>query len=124
MSGELACEFYVGHGVNLKGATISIKGTARIDGTMEGTVEAGHLVVGPEGKLTGDIVTQTADIEGCVDQTLSVAKLLTVKASGVIQGSVVYGELQCDQGGRLMGELSTNTSNAAKTDQAVVSITD
>lgn len=124
MSSELDCEFYVGHGVNLKGATISISGTARIDGIMEGTVESGHLIVGPEGELTGDIVTQTADIEGRVDQTLSVAKLLNVKASGVIQGSVVYGELQCEQGGRLMGELSTNIGSTAKTDQTVVSITD
>ena len=124
MSSELDCEFYVGYGVNLKGATISISGTARIDGTMEGTVQSGHLIVGPEGQLTGDIVTETADVEGRIDQTLSVAKLLTVKASGVIAGTVVYGELQCDQGGRLMGELSTNTGSTAKTDQTVVSITD
>ena len=48
-------EFYVGEGVTLSGATISIEGTARIDGTMDGTIKAGHLIVGIEGKLKGDI---------------------------------------------------------------------
>ena len=46
-------EFYVGEGVT--GATISIEGTARIDGTMDGIIKAGHLIVGIEGKLKGDI---------------------------------------------------------------------
>ena len=114
------CEFYVGHGVSLSGATISIAGTAR----MDGTIQAGHLIVGAGGTLKGEITAETADIEGRVEQTLAVAKLLTVKASGLIQGAVVYGELQCDQGGRLIGELSTNTNSVAKADQTVVSISD
>ena len=118
------CEFYVGHGVSLSGATISIAGTARIDGSMDGTIQAGHLIVGAGGTLKGEITAETADIEGRVEQTLAVAKLLTVKASGLIQGAVVYGELQCGQGGRLIGELSTNTNSVAKADQTVVSISD
>ena len=117
-------EFYVGAGVNLSGATISIDGTARIDGRMDGTIKAGHLIVGESGELRGEVVAETAVIEGLAEQTLSVAKLLTIKPSGLVQGTVVYGELQCDQGGRVIGELSTNTNNVAKADQTVVSISD
>ena len=124
MPNQSECEFYVGVGVSLSGATISIDGTARIDGSMDGTIKAGHLIVGVSGTLKGEVVAETADIEGRAEQTLSVAKLLTVKASGLVQGTVVYGELQCDQGGRVIGELSTNTNSVAKADQTVVSISD
>ena len=124
MPNQSECEFYVGVGVNLSGATISIDGTARIDGMMDGTIKAGHLIVGESGELRGEVVAETAVIEGLAEQTLSVAKLLTIKPSGLVQGTVVYGELQCDQGGRVIGELSTNTNNVAKADQTVVSISD
>ena len=124
MPNQNECEFYVGVGVNLSGATISIDGTARIDGMMDGTIKAGHLIVGESGELRGEVVAETAVIEGLAEQTLSVAKLLTIKPSGLVQGTVVYGELQCDQGGRVIGELSTNTNNVAKADQTVVSISD
>ena len=124
MPNQNECEFYVGVGVNLSGATISIDGTARIDGRMDGTIKAGHLIVGESGELRGEVVAETAVIEGLAEQTLSVAKLLTIKPSGLVQGTVVYGELQCDQGGRVIGELSTNTNNVAKADQTVVSISD
>lgn len=124
MSEHDGCEFYVGHGVNLSGATITIAGTARIDGTMDGTIKAGHLIVGAEGKLKGEITTDTAEIQGFVEQTLSVANLLTVKTTGMVNGTVVYGELQCEQGGKLIGELSTNSSSVARADRTVVSISD
>ena len=115
-------EFYVGEGVTLSGATISIEGTARIDGTMDGTIKAGHLIVGIEGKLKGDIAAGTADILGQVEQTLSVSSLLNIKSSGLVQGSVLYGELQCEKGGRIVGEITTNAYDPVET--KVVSIAD
>jgi len=102
-------EFYVGSGVRLEGATISIEGTARIDGEMEGQIRAGHLVVGSGGHLRGSIETGTADIEGRVEQTFVASGKLHVKSTGFIQGSVTYGELQCDAGGRLVGEFLTTS---------------
>ena len=124
MPNQSECEFYVGVGVSLSGATISIDGTARIDGSMDGTIKAGHLIVGESGQLKGEIVAETAVIEGRAEQTLSVAKLLTIKSSGLVQGTVVYGELQCDQGGRVIGELSTNTNVVDTAGHTVVSLSD
>ena len=124
MPNQSECEFYVGVGVSLSGATISIDGTARIDGSMDGTIKAGHLIVGESGQLKGEIVAETAVIEGRAEQTLSVAKLLTIKSSGLVQGTVVKGELQCYKGGRVIGVLSTNTNVVDTAGHTVVSLSD
>ena len=53
-------EFYVGEGTHLEGASLSIKGTARIDGKIVGKVSVKHLIVGPNGVVQGDISGETA----------------------------------------------------------------
>ena len=49
MSDKDSYEFYVGKGTVLQGASLEISGTAKIDGTIVGTVGVNHLIVGPTG---------------------------------------------------------------------------
>ena len=44
-------EFYVGKGTVLQGASLEISGTAKIDGTIVGTVGVNRLIVGPTGEV-------------------------------------------------------------------------
>ncbi len=101
-------EFYVGPATNLEGATLAIDGTARIDGKIIGKVAVKHLIVGPEGWVQGDISGETANIEGTVEDSLTLSGKLTVFASGRIRGTVKYGSLECHEGAKLVGEFSTD----------------
>ena len=101
-------EFYVGTATHLEGASLSIDGTARIDGKIVGKVAVKHLIVGPGGVVQGDISGETAKVEGTVEDSLTLTGKLTVCSSGRIRGKIQYGSLETMEGAKLVGEISTD----------------
>ena len=114
-------EFYVGEGTHLEGASLSIKGTARIDGKIVGKVSVKHLIVGPNGVVQGDISGETATVEGIVEDTLTLTGKLTVCSSGKIRGKIHYGSLETIEGAKLVGEISTDWGSDVVENKKVVS---
>ncbi len=101
-------EFYVGAATHLEGASLAIEGTARIDGKIVGKVAVKHLIVGPGGVVEGDISGETAEIEGTVEDSLTLTGKLTVRSSGRIRGKIQYGSIETMEGAKLIGEISTD----------------
>lgn len=72
----------------LKG-TIQSEGDFRIEGILEGDLTTtGRVVLGPEGKITGRVKCEHADIEGSVEGYLEVQKSLTLKEKASVIGEV------------------------------------
>ena len=101
-------EFYVGSESILEGAALEINGTARIDGTLIGKVKVKHLIVGKPARVQGDIQSETADIEGTVEDSIEVEEKLTIRKTGRVRGKISYGSLETEEGAKLIGEVSTN----------------
>ena len=101
-------EFYVGSESILEGAALEINGTARIAGTLIGKVKVKHLIVGKPARVQGDIQSETADIEGTVEDSIEVAEKLTIRQTGRVRGKISYGSLETEEGAKLIGEVSTN----------------
>ena len=101
-------EFYVGSESILEGAALEINGTARIDGTLSGKVKVKHLIVGKPARVQGDIQSETADIEGTVEDSIEVEEKLTIRQTGRVRGKISYGSLETEEGAKLIGEVSTN----------------
>ncbi len=71
----------------------------RFDGHLEGNITCGgKLVIGPGGKVTGDIICKNIDIEGYFRGRIEVEELLSVKASAQITGEVITGKLAVEPG--------------------------
>ena len=100
-------EFYVGSESILEGAALEINGTARIDGTLIGKVKVKHLIVGKPARVQGDIQSETADIEGTVEDSIEVDGKLTIRQTGRVRGKISYGSLETEEGAKLIGEVST-----------------
>ena len=100
-------EFYVGSESILEGAALEINGTARIDGTLIGKVKVKHLIVGKPARVQGDIQSETADIEGTVEDSIEVEEKLTRRKTGRVRGKISYGSLETEEGAKLIGEVST-----------------
>ena len=100
-------EFYVGSESILEGAALEINGTARIDGTLIGKVKVKHLIVGKPARVKGDIQSETADIEGTVEDSIEVEEKLTIRQTGRVRGKISYGSLETEEGAKLIGEVST-----------------
>lgn len=70
--------------------SITSQGDFRIDGTVEGDLTTtGKVIIGPEGKVLGEVKCVNADIEGTFDGRLEVKNSLCLKPSAKIYGEVL-----------------------------------
>ncbi|MFL5382770.1 MAG: polymer-forming cytoskeletal protein [Longimicrobiaceae bacterium] len=78
----------IGPGMRIKGDLVT-EGTVRVEGTIEGTVRAGKaVVIGKEGEVIGDVLTQDAVIGGRVRGTVSAESRLELQATAQIEGQI------------------------------------
>ena len=71
----------------------------RIDGSLKGTLHcSAKVIIGPSGKIEGEVVCQNAMIEGKYKGTLQVKELLFVKETAEINGNIVTGKIIVQSG--------------------------
>ncbi|MFC6097437.1 polymer-forming cytoskeletal protein [Flavobacterium qiangtangense] len=85
-------------GTVIKGDIIS-QADFRLDGELIGNFQSkGKIVIGPAGKVIGDIICRNADIEGKFDGKIEVMEILNVKSKAKIYGEVIVGKLSVEPG--------------------------
>lgn len=95
----------VGPGMRVVGDCMA-EGTLRIEGTVEGTVQANKaVVVGKDGVVRGDINTQDAVIGGRVVGMVIAESRLELQSTCVIEGEVRARRIKLDEGGRVNGQV-------------------
>jgi cytoskeletal protein CcmA (bactofilin family) len=95
----------VGPGMKVTG-DCDTEGTLRIEGVVEGTVRAGKaVVVGKDGVVQGDIVTQDAVIGGRVTGTVTAESRLELQATCLIEGEIRARRIKLDEGGKVNGKV-------------------
>jgi cytoskeletal protein CcmA (bactofilin family) len=84
------------------------EGTLRIEGHIEGTVRAGKaVVVGKDGSVKGDIITQDAVVGGRIAGTIIAESRLELQATCIIEGDVRARRIKLEEGGRVNGTVQT-----------------
>ena len=95
-------------------------GTLRIEGVVEGTVKAAKaVVVGKDGVVRGDIVTQDAVIGGHVTGTVVAESRLELQATCVIDGEIRARRIKLDEGGTVNGQIQMADKSTARSQQPV-----
>ena len=90
---------------------IKASGDVRIDGELVGNIEAkGRLVIGPKGKLEGEINCNNIEVSGYIKGKIIVAELLTMKSSANINGDIIAGKLSVEPGSLFTGTCSMGES--------------
>jgi cytoskeletal protein CcmA (bactofilin family) len=98
----------IGNGTTIEG-DIKANGDVRIDGLLTGSINTkGKLVVGPSGKIEGEVICQNADISGAINGKVTVSDLLSLKASAKLNGDIVTGKLAIEPGATFTGACSMN----------------
>lgn len=103
--GDTPGNLTIGEGVKVVGHLI-VPGLAIINGTLEGGLQAGELLVGPQGSLTGQVQVRTADVHGSTYDTLVASEYLCVRGTGVVNGKAYYGEIEIEKGGVVQGVIA------------------
>jgi len=100
----------ISEGTHIKGDVIA-SGDIRIDGTLTGNIEAkGKLVIGPKGKVEGEINCNNIELSGLIKGKVIVQELLNMKSSAQILGDIIVGKLSVEPGSVFMGSCSMGSN--------------
>ena len=97
----------IGPGMHIQG-DITTDGTVRVEGSVEGTIQAGKAVVlGKEGQIRGNVYTQDAVIGGRITGLIVAESRLELQSTSVIDGEIRARaeHLQLDEGARFNGQI-------------------
>lgn len=84
--------------------TLSVQGSLRVDGTLEGSVDnARHVIVGTEGKIVGDVTAEIVVCGGVIEGNVC-AEMLEVLAEASIKGDIRAKKMIVEEGGRIAGQ--------------------
>jgi len=98
-------ESLIGANSNFKG-DIDTKGTLRIDGSMEGNVNADWVILGEKACLKGDVTARGIIIGGRVDGNLRAKEIVEIKSKGQVSGDISTNKLTIIEGGMFDGRSS------------------
>jgi len=95
----------VGPGMKFVG-NCETEGSIRIEGVVEGSVRAGKaVVIGRDGLVRGEVITQDAVILGAVEGRLVAQSRLELQASSRVEGEIVARRMQLEEGAILNGKV-------------------
>ena len=104
----------VGPGMKVVG-DCSSDGTIRIEGQVEGSVKAAKsVVIGKEGVVLGDVVTQDAIVAGRVNGSVSAESRVELQTTCRVQGDIRSRRIKLDEGGQVDGQLHMGGRGAEK----------
>lgn len=90
-------------------------GTLRIEGAVQGSVQAAKaVVVGKDGLVIGDISTQDAVISGRVEGSVTAHSRLEIQTSGRIDGEVHTPRFQLEEGAVFNGSVQMAKAGTGK----------
>jgi cytoskeletal protein CcmA (bactofilin family) len=100
-------ESYVGTNAQLKGE-MNVKGTLRVDGAIEGRVNADWVILSETALVKGDITAQKIIIGGRVEGNLHAKDLVEIQAKGKVLGEIFTKKLAVTEGGEFNGKIEMN----------------
>ncbi|MBI3548482.1 MAG: polymer-forming cytoskeletal protein [Elusimicrobia bacterium] len=87
--------------------SITVRGSVRVDGEMEGNVSEAHeVVVGTTGKVRGNVSADSVEIGGEVHGDVTCLVRLEIKAGGKVMGNVRSPKILIEEGAWFEGQCS------------------
>lgn len=86
------------HGTSVEG-TIKADNDIRVDGQLNGKLQCkGKLIIGPTGKIDGEVFCTNAVVEGTFTGTMVVEEILSVRETAKIEGDISTDKLTVQSG--------------------------
>lgn len=100
-------ESFIGGNSSFKG-DIDSKGTLRVDGSVEGSINADWVVIGDKGEIKGDIAARGIVVGGRVDGNLRAKEIVEIRNKGRVSGDINTAKLTIVEGAVFEGRSSMN----------------
>jgi cytoskeletal protein CcmA (bactofilin family) len=90
-------ETIVGNDTSIEGK-VSVKGTIRVDGIVEGDVQADWVIVGETGKLLGSTRTRGMVVGGSVEGNIEATETVELREKATMVGEIHAPKLAISEG--------------------------
>ncbi len=97
-------ESFVGSNARIKGE-MTVEGTLRLDGAIEGGLNADCVILSEKAVVKGDIAAQKIVIGGTVEGNLRAKGLVEIQSRGKVLGGVFAQTLSVIEGGKINGKI-------------------
>lgn len=95
----------------------------RVDGEIMGNVtSASKVVIGPNGKVKGNLTCYDADIEGYIEGTIKVENLLALRNEANVNGEITTSKIQIDEGAAFSGNCTMSNLKSSKSSVASMKV--
>jgi cytoskeletal protein CcmA (bactofilin family) len=96
----------ISNGTEITG-DIKSNGDIRIDGGLTGNLSTkGKVVIGPTGKVQGEITCKNSEVSGTIEGKIIVSQLLNLKSSSRIKGDIATSKLAIEPGANFTGNCN------------------
>lgn len=93
----------VGEGTEIRGE-MSVRGTLRVDGSIDGNVRADWVIVGESGRIKGNVNAGGMTVGGAVEGNIDSAGLVDLKPKARVLGEIQSGKLAVSEGAAFDGQ--------------------
>ena len=96
-------ETIVGAGTEIRGE-LSVKGTLRVDGSVDGNILADWVIVGEGGNIKGNVNATGMTVGGRVEGNIEALELVDLKPKARVYGEIHAGKLSVSEGAVFDGQ--------------------
>ena len=104
-------ESFLGVNSHFKGE-INLKGTLRVDGQVDGLLNADYVILSESAFVQGEIKAKKIIIGGKVEGILRAQELVEIKSKGRVLGDVFTHKLAVTEGGEFTGKIEMKREEA------------
>ncbi len=83
----------------------TVKGILRVDGRIEGRVNADCVVLSETGVIKGEIIAPKIIVGGKIEGSLRAQDIVEIKATGKVLGDIFTNKLSVTEGGEFNGKI-------------------
>lgn len=105
-------DLVIGGGTHMVGRVRCAEG-ARIHGVLDGELNAGHVLVGKTGRVTGSLTADGADVHGEISHDVCIRGHVILRSTARFSGKLSYRSISIESGARLSGSLTVLQSGLA-----------
>lgn len=99
---QSSLETLIGQDSLFRGELVS-KRVLRVDGVIEGNVQADFLIIGKTGSVKGDIFVRGVEVNGSVEGTIKAEEVVEIRPEGTVRGDIYTVKLIISEGALFAG---------------------
>jgi cytoskeletal protein CcmA (bactofilin family) len=114
-------ETFLGMDSSFKGE-LNVRGTLRIDGKVEGQLDADYVILSGTAEVKGEIKGKKIIIGGKIEGNVRAQELVEIKSKGKVGGDIYTPKLAIIEGGEFNGKVEMKKAEMKKEESKVIEL--